>query len=380
MFTGLNFVFSGLVALGSRPQDSEYWKLATTFGAGCAPNLDSRSTHLVAKEAGTAKVHAARRLAPSRGLQIVFVQWLLDCAAQWRRLPEEPYLLPPPSPVPPQMESGFVVGYGSRDGGGDQRSTTPPLAPRDGLQDGVDDGNGDDDGQGDNLRDLDEIDEPELDMGEIDWGDAAAEMEDLLNDTDADDGTGDEADSTAGDSELDGDESDAAGSKPGNVGQVRVGGNVKKRARLSTGTDSEDDDQQLYRDGAGGRGQSGSGGGKATAIKGAAADASDIVVGSPLQKRVKRSRARKSGLAKSSFPSALISSEGNAENETEARSTTGHTAGSPREAGLSNNAAAGSGEGIESGPPSASQASSSFDSDDEAFLASMAADLEKGWA
>jgi hypothetical protein len=35
---------------------------------------------------------------------------------------------------------------------------------------------------------------------------------------------------------------------------------------------------------------------------------------------------------------------------------------------------------LESGPPSASQASSTVDSDDEAFLASMAADLEKGWA
>jgi RNA polymerase II subunit A-like phosphatase len=43
-------VFSGLVALGTRPEDSEYWKLAETFGAKCRNDLNERVTHLVANQ------------------------------------------------------------------------------------------------------------------------------------------------------------------------------------------------------------------------------------------------------------------------------------------------------------------------------------------
>jgi len=43
-------VFSGLVALGTRPEDSEYWKLAETFGAKCGNDLREGVTHLVANQ------------------------------------------------------------------------------------------------------------------------------------------------------------------------------------------------------------------------------------------------------------------------------------------------------------------------------------------
>lgn len=50
VFAGLNLVLSGLVALGSQPHDSEYWKLAETFGAHCLADLSKQTTHVVAKE------------------------------------------------------------------------------------------------------------------------------------------------------------------------------------------------------------------------------------------------------------------------------------------------------------------------------------------
>lgn len=47
---GVVIVFSGVIALGARPSDSEYWKLAVTFGARCQSEVNSRVTHLVANQ------------------------------------------------------------------------------------------------------------------------------------------------------------------------------------------------------------------------------------------------------------------------------------------------------------------------------------------
>lgn len=47
---GVSLVFSGLIALGVRSQDSEYWKLADTFGAECTTNLKAQTTHVVANQ------------------------------------------------------------------------------------------------------------------------------------------------------------------------------------------------------------------------------------------------------------------------------------------------------------------------------------------
>ncbi|GAA5856535.1 hypothetical protein JCM9279_003013, partial [Rhodotorula babjevae] len=166
-----HLVFSGLVALGQSPESSEYWKLATTFGAHCSADLSSATTHLVASQEGTAKVHQARRArAKGAKVEIVYPQWLLDSVASWRRQPEEAYLLPEPaaagsapgSPVRPELSAGEDDGLAEL------------LAPRE---------------PGDAAADpaLDAPDDDDLHLDDLDWGDAMKEVDDLLLETDDDD-------------------------------------------------------------------------------------------------------------------------------------------------------------------------------------------------
>ncbi|GAA5836291.1 hypothetical protein JCM3766R1_003481 [Sporobolomyces carnicolor] len=289
-----HLVFSGLVALGTRPEDSEYWKLAETFGANCGNELRERVTHLVANQAGTAKVHSARR---NPKIKIVYPQWLLDSVAHWKRLAEDPYLLPEPKPVTSNLST--------------PKEPSSPVRPE--LSDGEGDG--------------DREDDVELDMAEIDWGEAMAEMDDLLNETD-DDAT-DRDDETAATSMSNGKN------------------RSKKRSRPSaTNTDDENE--------TGSRGPSSS---KAASNGDAAATES------PLQKRVKTARSRSSGLKRSLSAAALAEST-----DSEATHAEVPTGRDPLEVV---EAAIGSAE--------MSQASSSISSDDDGFLASLEAELEAGF-
>lgn len=301
-----HLVFSGLVALGSRPEDSEYWKLATTFGARCSAELTSSVTHLVANQAGTAKVHSARR---NPRVKVVYPQWLLDSVARWVRLDEQPYLLPPP----------------------EDRLSTPGSPIRPELSDGESDAK---------TTGTADVVEADLDLGDLDWGDAMKEVDDLLLETDDDD---DGASSVNGG----GDTTDGESDNGGAARSAAVGG--RKRPRISS-TPSDTSN------------------GSTTA----AAE-------SPLQKRVKTARSRRSGLKTS-----MSAAEGDALVQQSDKSSTSSTAPAPRSrqpsplrpsnGSVASNPAADADEnGVD-----ASQASSSIGSDDEDLLA-MAADLESGW-
>ncbi|GAA5986526.1 hypothetical protein JCM10908_003786 [Rhodotorula pacifica] len=325
-----NIVFSGLVALGTQAEDSEYWKLATTFGAKCSNILSPKVTHLVANQPGTAKVHSAKRFPR---VKVVYPQWLLDSVAKWVRLDEAPYLLPlaeerpttPPSPVRPELS----------DGEGDAAKANT------GINTPSEVGNADD-----------------LDLADLDWGDAMKEVDDLLLETDDDDD--DLASvlngSNGGDHDTTDGESDAGGPPPTSG---------RKRPRIST----------TLSDSAGDSSSKGS----------------SHAAESPLQKRVKTARSRRSGLKTSLSAAegeALVRAEAEAEasrvkardeaasvaaatqGRTSSSTTNGSSRDSPSKSALvveDNNTAA-----------DASQASSSFGSDDEDLLA-MAADLESGW-
>ncbi|GAA5937508.1 BRCT domain-containing protein, partial [Sporobolomyces koalae] len=302
-----HLVFSGLVALGTRPQDSEYWKLAETFGAKCGSDLREGVTHLVANQPGTAKVHSARR---NPRVKIVYPQWLLDSVAHWKKLPEEPYLLPEPKPI--------------------SAASTPkePRSPvRPPLSDGEDELDRDDDRNGDNAAQ-----DVELDMGEIDWGAAMAEMDDLLNETDDD--------ATDREEEM---------NKNGN-------GRPKKRSRPSTATTDDESDVGNSTKGSGSDG---------TISKTAATE-------SPLQKRVKTARSRSSGL-KTSLSAAALAAAASDESESRPQLVSpSKSVGKDVQDVIDE--AIGRAESVEM-----SQASSSISSDDEGFLASLEAELEAGF-
>lgn len=45
-------LFSGLIALHEKPEDSEFWQMASTFGAKCMSEVTSQITHVAATQVG----------------------------------------------------------------------------------------------------------------------------------------------------------------------------------------------------------------------------------------------------------------------------------------------------------------------------------------
>ncbi|KAK4055668.1 CTD phosphatase Fcp1 [Microbotryomycetes sp. JL201] len=319
VFQDCRFVFSGLVPLGTRLEDSEYALAANLFGADCQADLDSKTTHLIARENGTAKVHTARRRYPR--LPVVRVHWMLDSVQYWKKMPEAPYLL---EPEPGQGNKAEA-----------ERSTTPPYDAD--LDESI-------------LTAYDRNEEDAPEEGDsvaldLDWGDAAQEIDEFLNETD------DEATDTEGARSGKEDESD----------NERNPDTPRKRMRMNEESDDEFGKKPI--------------------------NGSQVVVDSPLQKRVKVSRARKSGL-KVSFP-ASSPSRGDSERESEKplpdgnADDAGKSLARPAAASRTNTATTEASSYTNSAPSSsrpASRASSVQESsDDEAFLASMTAELEEGW-
>lgn len=163
----------------------------------------------------------------------------------------------------------------------------------------------------------------DFDIDDVDWGDANKEIDDALNETDDDEG--ESVDGYLSDSSIISDRSD---------GSIRKG---KKRERES-GDEGDGFTSNGTRIIAGSTLK-----GKSTS----ASSSSNLNVGSPLQKRVKTAISRKSRL-KNSYPAE------------------GEEISSPAQALVQEELVG-------------SQASSSLDSDDDAFFSSMADELESGW-
>lgn len=106
-------------------------------------------------------------------MHIVHPSWLLDSIAQFRRLDEDDYLLIPPTfedPPPPT----------------DGRSTTPPLPPTTNGTDPAPDASAAA-VEAPAEEDLEEVN-GDLDLGEIDWGQADRELDEFLDESSEDGG------------------------------------------------------------------------------------------------------------------------------------------------------------------------------------------------
>ncbi|RHZ63109.1 hypothetical protein CDV55_104940 [Aspergillus turcosus] len=119
---GVVLVFSGVLPLGTDTQNADISLWAKSFGAVISTKINMRTTHLVAGRNRTAKVREATRYP---NIKIVTTQWLLDSLTQWKRLQEEPYLLPvhpddrgePISPGSKELESGWLSSSEGETGG-----------------------------------------------------------------------------------------------------------------------------------------------------------------------------------------------------------------------------------------------------------------------
>ncbi|TFK41987.1 hypothetical protein BDQ12DRAFT_677487 [Crucibulum laeve] len=163
VFEGVNILFSSVIPLDTDPEKAEVWQLAYLFGGKCSVELTKDVTHVVAAKRGTVKVDMARK---RRGVKIVWVSWFQDSVATWKRQDETPYLLDEP-----------VAG-----------SSTSPV--EDVHQISSDPEPDADDWDIDPFAPIHDVP-----VGNVDWGDATAEVMAELG-SDADDSDEDDAMST----------------------------------------------------------------------------------------------------------------------------------------------------------------------------------------
>ncbi|XP_017015320.2 RNA polymerase II subunit A C-terminal domain phosphatase [Drosophila takahashii] len=83
---GKSLVFSGLVPTQMKLEQSRAYFIAKSLGADVQPNIGKEITHLVAVNAGTYKVNAAKKEA---AIKVVNANWLWTCAERWEHVEEK---------------------------------------------------------------------------------------------------------------------------------------------------------------------------------------------------------------------------------------------------------------------------------------------------
>ncbi|EDW92560.1 RNA polymerase II subunit A C-terminal domain phosphatase [Drosophila yakuba] len=83
---GKNLVFSGLVPTQMKLEQSRAYFIAKSLGAEVKPNIGKEITHLVAVNAGTYKVNAAKK---EPAIKVVNANWLWTCAERWEHVEEK---------------------------------------------------------------------------------------------------------------------------------------------------------------------------------------------------------------------------------------------------------------------------------------------------
>ncbi|XP_016947316.3 RNA polymerase II subunit A C-terminal domain phosphatase [Drosophila biarmipes] len=83
---GKNLVFSGLVPTQMKLEQSRAYFIAKSLGADVQPNIGKGITHLVAVNAGTYKVNAAKK---EPAIKVVNANWLWTCAERWEHVEEK---------------------------------------------------------------------------------------------------------------------------------------------------------------------------------------------------------------------------------------------------------------------------------------------------
>ncbi|KAF9891087.1 Carboxy-terminal domain (CTD) phosphatase [Aspergillus nanangensis] len=212
---GVVLVFSGVLPLGTDTQNADISLWAKSFGVIISQKINLKTTHLVAGRNRTAKVREATRYPD---IKIVTTQWLLDCLTHWKRLDEDPYLLPvhpddrgePISPASKEIESSWVSSENEEDTGeflsddDDFKEATQDILDSSGLNDSSRIGYDDDElaAVHEELKDfLGSDDDSESDSDASVFGDDGANKKRKRSDGTDDEGD-DDGDSQGEDSDL----------------------------------------------------------------------------------------------------------------------------------------------------------------------------------
>ncbi|KAH3681655.1 hypothetical protein WICPIJ_007381 [Wickerhamomyces pijperi] len=164
VFKDTNFVFSGLLPLGSDINRENIVIWAKTFGAKISKEVDYSTTHLVTKNPFTYKAKLAKSLIPE--VKIIHPNWIFDSMTEWKAKPTEEYELDiPESKLLPKEEVEKYKAKLQKEE--EERAKTAELEEE--------------------LNGLPKEETDGLLGGDMHWLDLGEEDEDFLNDSDGDD-------------------------------------------------------------------------------------------------------------------------------------------------------------------------------------------------
>ncbi|KAL7418267.1 CTD phosphatase Fcp1 [Cryptotrichosporon argae] len=202
---GCVLVFSAVIPRGQRPEESEIWLAAESYGARVLHMLHPTVTHVVTNARGTEKAVAAER----QGAKVVWLQWLSQCMARWERLDEAAYDASPGAEARERWE-GANRPAETRDAAVDSSGgAETPTEPADPVRDPALSQEADEPAENDPHEAGDESAEAALDGWGHEWDDADdKEFEAFMKGGSDYDGDGSEW----GPGEADGDNASEAGS------------------------------------------------------------------------------------------------------------------------------------------------------------------------
>lgn len=91
---GCSISFTGVIPTGFNGMTSPMWSLATRMGAECLTEfLPGRTTHLLVSETESGRTRKFQEASRSGSVYVVTVEWLEDCALNFKRRPEYEYQL-----------------------------------------------------------------------------------------------------------------------------------------------------------------------------------------------------------------------------------------------------------------------------------------------
>lgn len=132
LLKGCVVTFSGVIPVNERePSSHPMWRLAVSLGAQVSPQVTSRTTHLLAEQKNTAKVHQCLQ----RGdVWVVHPDWLFYCRWSLSKACEQTFMIAPeatvelPRPVldPRPLQDDITAGKRRFDGGGEEAGLGAP--------------------------------------------------------------------------------------------------------------------------------------------------------------------------------------------------------------------------------------------------------------
>lgn len=105
VFENCNFVFSGLIPLGTDINRADIVLWTKMFGANSFSEIDENTTHVITRSPGTYKARIAKAL--NDDIKVVHPDWVFECIVTWKHVDEKLYELIIEEPASQEELSDF---------------------------------------------------------------------------------------------------------------------------------------------------------------------------------------------------------------------------------------------------------------------------------